>query len=136
MSAATNVDGDQQSLHKYDQPAESIGNSLTPTQQVCDSGISTLQSLTPVNQVRAHLCALHAYSNDRDRQIISHHYCHHLSSEMHQCLIYDSTEKSARLIGIEYLISRRLFDTLPQEEKQYWHSHQYEVKVITNDRET
>jgi hypothetical protein len=36
-------------------------------------------------------------------------------------------QPGARLIGIEYIISRRLYEGLPQEERMYWHSHQYEV---------
>jgi hypothetical protein len=46
---------------------------------------------------------------------------------MRQCIIYDSADNNARLIGIEYIISRRLFESLPEEEKKLWHSHQYEV---------
>ena len=45
-----------------------------------------------------------------------------------QCVIYDSNQPDARLIGIEYIISARLFGSLAEEEKRYWHSHQYEVK--------
>jgi len=29
---------------------------------------------------------------------------------------------------VEYIISRRLFDSLDEEERKYWHSHKYEVK--------
>jgi len=46
---------------------------------------------------------------------------------MRQCLIYDSPEKGARLIGVEYMITPKLYDTLDQEEKKLWHSHEYEV---------
>ncbi len=35
----------------------------------------------------------------------------------------DSDQPSARLIGIEYIISERLLKTLPEEEKRFWHSH-------------
>jgi hypothetical protein len=45
-----------------------------------------------------------------------------------QCILYDSPEPNARLIGIEYMISERLYETLPQEERKLWHSHVYEVK--------
>lgn len=31
----------------------------------------------------------------------------------------------ARLIGVEYIISERLFRELPQDEKKYWHSHRF-----------
>ena len=47
---------------------------------------------------------------------------------MRQCLLYDSLEKNARLIGVEYMVSENLFLTLPEEEKKLWHSHEYEVK--------
>ena len=43
-------------------------------------------------------------------------------------MIYDSDKSDARLIGIEYIISEKLFQTLPEEEKKLWHSHVYEVK--------
>lgn len=29
----------------------------------------------------------------------------------------------ARLLGVEYIISERLFNELPEEEKRFWHSH-------------
>jgi len=47
---------------------------------------------------------------------------------MRQCLIYDSPERNARLIGVEYMVSPRIYDTLPPEERKLWHSHVYEVK--------
>jgi hypothetical protein len=49
------------------------------------------------------------------------------SEEMHQCLLYDSTEKNARLLGVEYIISDRIYRELPEPEKKYWHQHTYEV---------
>jgi hypothetical protein len=45
-----------------------------------------------------------------------------------QCLLYDSPEANARLIGIEYMISARLYETLEPDERKYWHSHVFEVK--------
>lgn len=32
------------------------------------------------------------------------------------------------MIGVEYIISERLFKTLPEDEKKLWHSHISEVK--------
>lgn len=60
-------------------------------------------------------------------QVEAHHFCGHLNEEVRQCVIYDSAEDKARLIGVEYIISRRLFESLPEEEKKMWHSHQYEA---------
>jgi Protein of unknown function (DUF1264) len=46
---------------------------------------------------------------------------------MHQCLLYDSCAKNAKLLGVEYIISDRLYRELPDGEKKYWHPHTYEV---------
>jgi hypothetical protein len=60
----------------------------------------------------------------------AHHFCGHLNEEMRQCVLYDGDSPKARLIGVEYIISARLFEGLPAEEKKYWHSHAYEVRGV------
>ncbi|KAI8907451.1 DUF1264-domain-containing protein [Powellomyces hirtus] len=85
------------------------------------------QNFQPVNQIHQHVCGFHFYSGDLARQVEAHHYCSHLNDEMRQCVIYDSDGSGARLIGVEYIISERLFKTLSEDEKKYWHSHAYEV---------
>ncbi|KAL8937609.1 MAG: hypothetical protein Q9211_003591 [Gyalolechia sp. 1 TL-2023] len=45
-----------------------------------------------------------------------------------QCLIYDTPEPNAKLIGVEYMISGKLFKTLDAAERKLWHSHVFEVK--------
>ncbi len=52
----------------------------------------------------------------------------HYNQDMRQCAIFDSPEVDARLIGVEYIIFEKLFDTLSDEEKKLWHSHDYEFK--------
>ena len=74
------------------------------------------------------MCRFHFYAYDMTRQVEAHHYCTHYNQDLHQCLIYDSPDKDARLIGIEYIVTERLFRSLPDEEKKLWHSHEYEVK--------
>jgi hypothetical protein len=32
------------------------------------------------------------------------------------------------MVGVEYVVSGKLFESLPEEEKAMWHSHRYEVK--------
>ncbi|CAG8750454.1 12936_t:CDS:2, partial [Acaulospora colombiana] len=54
----------------------------------------------------------------------------HLNEDVRQCLIYDSNKQDARLIGVEYIISAKVFLTLPEEEKKYWHSHVYEASNV------
>jgi hypothetical protein len=62
------------------------------------------------------------------RQVEAHHYCMHYNQDMRQCAIFDSPEADAHFIDVEYIISEKLFDTLSDEEKKLWHSHDYEVK--------
>ncbi|KAH9951218.1 DUF1264-domain-containing protein [Amylocystis lapponica] len=89
---------------------------------------TAMMSFKPINAIHQHICAFHAYSQDRTRHIEAHHYCTHLSHDFHQCIIYDSDQPNAKLIGIEYIVSEKIFASLPQEEKKYWHSHKYEVE--------
>ncbi|MBV9671898.1 MAG: DUF1264 domain-containing protein, partial [Verrucomicrobia bacterium] len=108
----------------------------TPTPQHSESmetklmgvGSHILQRKHPIDKIDAYVCGLHFYNGDMQRQVIAHHFCSHRSEEFLQCVIYDSNRPDARLIGIEYIISARLFSSLPENEKQYWHGHQFEVK--------
>lgn len=104
------------------------GDPTTLVEKLTLGASSTLETFKPLKRICEHVCAFHLYAHDLSRQVEAHHYCSHLSSEVRQCLLYDSGEPGARLIGVEYMISSRLFDTLPTEEKKYWHSHRYEVE--------
>lgn len=72
--------------------------------------------------------SFHFYGYDMRRQVEAHHYCSHLNEDVRQCLIFDSPDAGARLIGVEYMISDKLFAGLPDAEKPLWHSHLFEVK--------
>jgi hypothetical protein len=89
---------------------------------------SSLQGFHPLNNICNHLYGAHVYNGDMARQNDAHHYCSHLNEDVRQCLVFDSSSKRARLIGVEYVISEKLFKSLPEEEKIYWHSHIWEVK--------
>ncbi|XWS15889.1 hypothetical protein CRYUN_Cryun34aG0041200 [Craigia yunnanensis] len=104
------------------------GQPMTTGQHVIDKGASMMQSLTPVKQISQHVCTFALYSHDMSRQIETHHYITRLNQDFHQCAVYDSEDSRARLIGIEYIISDRLFEALTQEEQKLWHSHSYEIK--------
>ena len=39
----------------------------------------------------------------------AHHYCAILNEEVIQCVIYDGNVKDAKLMGVEYIVSERLF---------------------------
>lgn len=50
------------------------------------------------------------------------------TTDVRQCILYDSPNPGARLIGIEYMITPKLYETLESEERKLWHSHVFEVK--------
>jgi hypothetical protein len=47
--------------------------------------------------------------------------------DLRQCLIYDSHEQDARLIGVEFMVPKEVYLTFPGLEKKLWHSHEFEV---------
>lgn len=104
------------------------GASKTMTSKVIDTAAGMVQDLTPVNQFQEHVCTWAIFSHDMSRKIETHHHVARLNEDFLQCAVYDSDQSNARLIGVEYVISEKLFDSLPDEEKQLWHSHFYEIK--------
>ena len=91
-------------------------------------GVTATANFAPVGDIHAHVCGIHFYSGDMNRQVMADHYCAHLSDDVLQCILYDSNKPGARLIGIEYIVSAKIFESLPAEEKKLCHSHNYEVK--------
>lgn len=58
-------------------------------------------------------------------QVETNRFCMRLSEELLQCVIFHGG--SSKLLGVEYIISDRLYRQLPLEEKAYWHPHAYEI---------
>ncbi|GBQ25793.1 OBAP family protein [Gluconacetobacter azotocaptans] len=90
-------------------------------------GADLLQNDSPIRSINMCLNGFHFYADDMGRQIEAHHYCTHINEEFFQCVIYDGNKSDSRLIGIEYIVSERLFKPLPEEEKPLWHSHRHET---------
>lgn len=101
---------------------------LSTKSRVLDAGARLLQHRRPLDAMSAFLNGFHFYADDVGRQVDAYHYCTHLTEDFHQCVIYDSDAPNAKLIGIEYIVSERVFRTLPDDEKRLWHSHRYEVR--------
>lgn len=93
-----------------------------------ETGASLVQDFGPPKRLCAHLNAFHSYVSEPHRAVEANHYCAHVNDEVRQCILYDSPEPNARLIGIEYMITPRLYETLGAEERRLWHSHVFEVK--------
>jgi hypothetical protein len=86
----------------------------------------------PLTGPHAHFCGIHIAKKDPKFQLIAQHYCAAHAGGAHgedlfQCLLFDSREKNAKLLGVEYIISDKQYRALPAEEKKYWHPHTYEV---------
>ncbi|HEX8617278.1 MAG TPA: OBAP family protein [Thermoanaerobaculia bacterium] len=93
-----------------------------------EAGAALMQNKTPLGKLNAYLDGFHFYSGNMQGQMEAHHYCEEVNEEFKQCVIFDGNGESARIMGVEYIVSERLFNGLPAEEKKLWHSHSYEVK--------
>lgn len=82
---------------------------------------------SPLDQMHLYLCAFHLAKKDPKLVFEAHHYCMPVDDEVHQCIIFDGNGKTARILGVEYIVSDKLYRQLPAAEKKYWHPHAYEV---------
>jgi hypothetical protein len=96
--------------------------------RVLETGAALLQRKTPIAALNAYLDGFHFYSGNVKAQMEAHHYCAIVNDDVIQCVIYDGNIEDAKLMGVEYIISQKLFATLPADEKALWHSHVHEVK--------
>lgn len=107
---------------------EAPGRDETLKTQLLESGAKLIQDRQPLDAMTAYLDGFHFYSGNMKGQMEAHHYVTILNEDVMQAVIYDGNTKSAKLMGVEYIISARLFERLDPEEKKLWHSHHYEVK--------
>jgi hypothetical protein len=85
------------------------------------------QDMGPAGRFHLYLCAFHIAKKDPSFVVEAHHYCSPVADDVHQCVIFDSTGKNARILGVEYIISDALYRKLPPEERKYYHPHSYEI---------
>jgi hypothetical protein len=96
--------------------------------QVLEAGAAALQAKAPLDRLNVYLDGFHFYNGNMDGQMEAHHYCNRVNEDLTQCVMFDGNGDDARLMGVEYVVSRKLFETLPADERKLWHSHVYEVK--------
>lgn len=101
------------------------------TTKALEAGADMLQEKAPLDALNAYLDGFHFYSGDIKGQMEAHHFCGHLNEDSIQCVIFDGNKSDAKLMGVEYIVTKKLFETLPAEEKHLWHSHVHEVKSGT-----
>lgn len=104
------------------------GEESSARTKLLDSGARLLQDKAPLTQLNAYLDGFHFYNGNMQGQMEAHHYCGHVNEDLIQCVIFDGNDEDAKLMGVEYIVTGRLFAALPSEEKHLWHSHVYEVR--------
>lgn len=95
--------------------------------RVLETGARMLQGQAPLRPMDIYLVGFHPMKDDPSHQMEAHHYCHQVNEDFAQCALFDGNTAQARLNGIEYIISEKLFATLPEAERKYWHPHNGEI---------
>ena len=108
-------------------PIQPPGDAKTLWRSTLQIGSRLLQSRSPLKDFDVYVAGLHCARHHPDMQMEAHHYCKQINSDFISCVLFDGNTEEANLIGIEYIVSQQLFDGLPEEEKLYWHPHNYEI---------
>ena len=103
------------------------GDPRTPVTGALETGAAVLQDLTPVKKIAVYLVGFHPMKDNPSVQVEAHHYCNQVNEDFAQCALFDGNTETANMNGLEYIISERLFEGLPQDEQKYWHPHNYEI---------
>lgn len=107
------------------------GNEKTSKDKLLNTGADLLQRKIPLNKFNAYLDGFHFYNGNINAQMEAHHYVDQLNEDLYQAIIFDGNGKDAKLMGVEYIVTAKLFRTLPEDEKLLWHSHHHEVRSGT-----
>jgi hypothetical protein len=113
---------------RTESPVTTPGQGESVKTKALEAGAAALQNKAPIEAINAYLDGFHFYNGRMNVQMEAHHYCSILNDDIIQCVVYDGNVKDAKMMGVEYVISGRLFATLPAAEKALWHSHAHEVK--------
>jgi hypothetical protein len=108
-------------------PAAPPGAPTEADTKILEKGAQVLQNLSPIRALDMYLDGFHVMKDQHDLVMEAHHYCRGMNEEFTQCVIFDGNTPTSNIIGVEYIISEPLFETLDGEEQQLWHPHNYEI---------
>jgi hypothetical protein len=108
-------------------PTAAPGADRTAKTAALETGANLLQPKAPVEKIAMYLNGFHVAKDDPGMQMEAHHYCNQVNEDLAQCVLFDGNTADARLTGVEYIVSEKLYATLPAGEKALWHPHNYEV---------
>jgi hypothetical protein len=114
-------------IPRRESPVTPAGEGRSTWRKVLEAGADLLQDMTPLKDFDVYVAGLHCARHDPQMQMEAHHYCRQVNQDVIQCVLFDGNTKDANLIGIEYIVSERAFGALPEDEKRYWHPHNYEI---------
>lgn len=103
------------------------GQETTAKTETLKTGAKLLQGNSPLDPMDVYLVGFHPMKKDPEHQMEAHHYCRQVNEDFAQCALFDGNSREANLNGIEYIISEKLFGTLPEAERKYWHPHNGEI---------
>jgi Protein of unknown function (DUF1264) len=103
------------------------GADRTAKTAALETGANLMQAKAPVEKIAMYLNGFHVSKDNPQMQMEAHHYCNQANEDLAQCVLFDGNTAEARMMGIEYIISEKLYNTLPADEKAYWHPHNYEI---------
>jgi len=92
-----------------------------------EAGAKVLQNNGPLGKFDVYIVGFHPMKEHPEQQLEAHHYCHQINEDFAQCVLFDGNTSRANMHGVEYIISERLFETLPAEERKFWHPHNAEI---------
>jgi Protein of unknown function (DUF1264) len=115
------------SVNRRESPLTPAGEGRSVWRRTLEAGAALLQDMTPLKDFDIYVAGLHCAKHQPDMQMEAHHFCRQVNQDFIQCVLFDGNTKEANLIGVEYIISERLFDSLPDDEQGYWHPHNYEI---------
>src|SRR4051794_41986447 len=93
-------------------PVQPAGEGRSAWRVALEAGAALLQDMTPLKDFDIYVAGLHCARDDAGMQMEAHHFCRQVNQDLLQCVLFDGNTKDANLIGIEYIISARLFETL------------------------
>jgi hypothetical protein len=103
------------------------GSDKTARTRALEAGARLLQAQAPLQPMDVYLVGFHPLKDHPRHQMEAHHFCRQVNEDFAQCVLFDGNGREARLNGIEYIISEKLFESLPAAERRYWHPHNAEI---------
>jgi hypothetical protein len=114
-------------IRRRESPVTPAGDDRSAWRRTLEAGAAVLQDMTPLKDFDIYVAGLHCARHEPSMQMEAHHYCRQVNQDLIQCVLFDGNTKDANLIGIEYIVSARLFESLPTDEQRFWHPHNYEI---------